>query len=157
MRAHEQNRARLGCHLHRVLNIYRGGYYACDERPMCERTRVDITLTGKIDAIHRRWDGTYGSPNIHAKLADDQGIRAGSKRVARLMRAAHTRGLTWRRFVVATHATPGAKTPIDLVERKLYVEAPNRLWVANATYIPTWTGFLYLAMVLHVYSRKIVG
>ena len=141
----------------RVLNISKSGYYAWDERPLCERERVDIELTDKIEAIHRRSRGAYGSPNIHAELADDHGIRIGRKRVARLMRAAHIRGVTLQRFVVTTHATPGAKTPIDLVKRRFYAEAPNRLWVADATYIPTWTGFLYLAMVLDVYSRKIVG
>ena len=94
---------------------------------------------------------------IHAELADDHGIRVGRKRVARLMRAAHLRGVSARPAVVTTWATPGEKTPEDLVERRFYAEAPNRLWVADATYIPTWTGFLFLAVVLDVYSRKIVG
>jgi putative transposase len=145
---------RLMC---RLLHVSKSGYYAWDERPLCERAQVDIALTGQIEAIHRRSRGAYGSPNIHAELADDHGIRVGRKRVARLMRAAHIRGVTLRRFVVTTQATPGAKTPIDRVERRFYAEAPNRLWVADATYIPTWTGFLYLTMVLDVYSRKIVG
>jgi transposase InsO family protein len=141
----------------RLLNISKSGYYAWDERPMCERARVDIALTSKIDAIHRRSRGTYGSPNIHAELSDDHGIRVGRKRVARLMRAANIRGVTLRRFVVTRRRDPGAKPVVDLVERRFYAEAPNRLWVADATYIPTWAGFLYLAMVLDVYSRKVVG
>src|ERR1039458_1331153 len=141
----------------RLLNISKSGYYAWDERPMCERARVDIALSSKIDAIHRRSRGTYGSPNIHAGLSDDHGIRVGRKRVARLMRAANIRGGTLRGFVVTTRRDPGAKPVVDLVERRFYAEAPNRLWVADATYIPTWTGFLYLAMVLDVYSRKVVG
>src|ERR1022692_3800072 len=141
----------------RLLNISKSGYYAWDERPMCERERFDIALTGQIEAIHRRSRGAYGSPNIHAELADDHGIRVGRKRVARLMRAAHIRGVTLRRFVVTTRRDPGAKPVVDLVERRFYAEAPNRLWVADATYIPTWAGFLYLAMVLDVYSRKVVG
>ena len=145
---------RLMCHL---LHVSKSGYYAWDERPLCERERVDIELTGKIEAIHRRSRGAYGSPNIHAELADDHGIRVGRKRVARLMRAAHIRGVTLRRFVVTTRRDPTAKPVIDLVQRRFYAQAPNRLWVADATYIPTWTGFLYLAMVLDVYSRKIVG
>ena len=145
---------RLMCHL---LHVSKSGYYAWDERPLCERERVDIALTGQIEAIHRRSRGAYGSPNIHAELADDHGIRVGRKRVARLMRAAHIRGVTLRRFVVTTRRDPAAKPVTDLVERRFYAQAPNRLWVADATYIPTWTGFLYLAMVLDVYSRKIVG
>ena len=73
------------------------------------------------------------------------------------MHSAGIRGVTARRFVVTTHSQPGAKAPLDLVERRFYAQAPNQLWVADATYIPTWAGFLYLAMVLDVYSRKVVG
>src|ERR1039458_837580 len=104
----------------RLLNISKSGYYAWDERPMCERARVDIALSSKIDAIHRRSRGTYGSPNIHAELSDDHGIRVGRKRVARLMRAANIRGVTLRRFVVTTRRDPGAKPVVDLVERRFY-------------------------------------
>ena len=79
------------------------------------------------------------------------------KRVARLMRAAGIKGATLRRYVVTTTSDPQAQRPVDLVERQFYATAPDRLWVADITYIPTWSGFLYLAMVLDVYSRKIVG
>jgi putative transposase len=141
----------------RVLKISRSGFYAWLDRPMCERRRFDLMLTGKIAAIHRRSRETYGSPNIHAELADDHAIRVGRKRVARLMRAAGLKGATLRRYVVTTQADPKAEPPIDLVEREFYATAPDRLWVADITYIPTWSGFLYLAMVLDVFSRKIVG
>ncbi len=141
----------------RVLKISRSGFYAWLDRPMCERRRFDLLLTGKIGAIHSRSRGTYGSPNIHAELADDHAIRVGRKRVARLMRAAGLKGATLRRYVVTTQADPKAERPIDLVEREFYATAPDRLWVADITYIPTWSGFLYLAMVLDVFSRKIVG
>ncbi len=124
---------------------------------MSIRERVDIGLTAKIDAIHRRSKGVYGAPMIHAELADDHGVRVGRKRVARLMRAARLRGVTLRRYVVTTTAEPGAKPAIDLVDRQFYAVGPDRLWVADITYVPTWTGFLYLAMVLDVYSRRIVG
>jgi putative transposase len=124
---------------------------------MCRRRRFDLLLTGKIAAIHRRSRDTYGSPNIHAELADDHGIRVGRKRVARLMRAAGLRGATLRKFVVTTTPDSQAQKPVDLVERQFHAAAPNRLWVADITYIPTWSGFLYLAMVLDVYSRRIVG
>ena len=141
----------------RLLRVSRSGFYAWCDRPMSARDREDLRLTGKIEAIHRRSRGTYGSPNIHAELADDHGIRVGRKRVARLMRAAHIRGATLRRYIITTQADPRDKAAVDLVERRFYTEGPDRLWVADITYIPTWSGFLYLAMVLDVYSRKIVG
>ena len=124
---------------------------------MSDRDRSDLALTGKIEAIYRRSRDTYGAPNVHAELADDYSIRVGRKRVARLMRAACFRGATLRRFVVTTQADPHAEPAIDLVERQFYTDGPDRLWVADITYIPTWAGFLYLAIVLDVYSRRIVG
>lgn len=124
---------------------------------MCQRRRVDLMLTGKIAAIHRRSRDTYGAPNIHAELADDHAIRVGRKRVARLMRQNGLRGATLRKYVVTTQSDPQAAKPIDLVERRFFADAPDRLWVADMTYIPTWSGWLYLAMVLDVYSRRVVG
>jgi putative transposase len=124
---------------------------------MSARARRDLWLTEKIEEIHRRSRGVYGSPMIHAELADDYGVRVGRKRVARLMREAGLRGASLRRFVITTTSDPKAKRPPDLVERRFYAEGPNRLWVADITFIPTWSGFLYLAMVLDVYSRRVVG
>ena len=124
---------------------------------MSARARADLALSAKIEAIHRRSRGVYGSPSIHAELADDYEIRVGRKRVARLMRAASLRGATLRRYVVTTQPDLQAPRAIDLVERQFYADGPDRLWVADITYIPTWSGFLYLAMVLDVYSRRIVG
>ena len=141
----------------RLLKVSRSGYYAWLDRPMCARQREDLALTGKIAAIHRFSRETYGSPMIHAELADAHGIRVGRKRVARLMRAAGLRGATLRKFVVTTMRPEQAPQVPDLVQRRFYAERPNRLWVADATYIPTWSGFLYLAIVLDVFSRKIVG
>jgi putative transposase len=141
----------------RLLRISRSGFYAWRDRPLSARARSDLALTAKITAIHRRSGETYGSPNIHAELADDHGVRVGRKRVARLMRAANLRGATLRRFVVTTLSDPQASPAVDLVDRRFYSEAPDLLWVADITYIPTWGGFLYLAMVLDVYSRRVVG
>jgi putative transposase len=141
----------------RLFKVSVSGFYAWEGRPMCERARRDIALTAKIHEIHRRSRGTYGAPNIHAELADDHGIRVGRKRVARLMRAAKLQGVSLRRFVVTTVSDVEAQRPTDLVDRRFYAEAPNRLWVADVTYIPTWSGFLYLAIVLDVFSRKVVG
>jgi putative transposase len=141
----------------RVLKISKSGFYAWDKGPMSDRARKDLWLTSKIEEIHRRSRGVYGSPNIHAELADDHGIRIGRKRVARLMRGAGLRGATLRRFVVTTTPDPKASRAVDLVDRQFYAEDRDRLWVADITYIPTWSGFLYLAMVLDVYSRRVVG
>jgi putative transposase len=94
---------------------------------------------------------------IHAELSDDHGIRVGCKRVARLMRGAHLQGVWPHRFVITTVRDAAAKQPMDLVNRGFYAEYPDRLWVAEITYVPTWAGFLYLAAVLDVYSRKVVG
>ena len=141
----------------RLLKVSRSGFYAWLTRPMSPRTRADIALTARIHEIYRRSRETYGSPMIHAELADDHGIRVGRKRVARLMRAAGLRGATLRKFVVTTERAAQSSPVADLVERRFYAERPNRLWVADATYIPTWSGFLYLAIVLDVFSRKVVG
>ena len=141
----------------RLLNVSKSGFYAWDRRVLSARERADIELTVRIRTIHRRSRDTYGAPNIHAELADDHGIRVGRKRVARLMRAAGLRGATLRKFVVTTVSDPQSRQPTDLVERRFYAERPNRLWVADLTYIPTWSGFLYLAVVLDVFSRKVVG
>jgi len=141
----------------RLLKISPSGFYAWDERAMSARERVDIALTARIHQIYRRSRETYGSPMIHAELADEHGIRVGRKRVARLMRAAHLRGATLRKFVVTTLSAEQPPEVADLVERRFYADRPNRLWVADATYIPTWSGFLYLAIVLDVFSRKVVG
>jgi len=140
-----------------LLKISPSGFYAWDERAMSARERVDIALTARIHQIYRRSRETYGSPMIHAELADEHGIRVGRKRVARLMRAAHLRGATLRKFVVTTLSAEQPPEVADLVERRFYADRPNRLWVADATYIPTWSGFLYLAIVLDVFSRKVVG
>jgi putative transposase len=94
---------------------------------------------------------------IHAELSDDHDIHVGRKRVARLMRAAHLQGVWPHRFVITTVRDVAEKPAIDLVDRGFYADYPDRLWVADITYVPTWSGFLYLAAVLDVYSRKIVG
>ena len=141
----------------RLFGVSSSGFYAWEDRPASARSRYDLYLTGKIHAIHRRSNGAYGSPMIHAELSDDHGIRVGCKRVARLMRAAHLQGVWPHRFVITTVRDEAAKQPIDLVNRGFYAEYPDKLWVADITYIPTWAGFLYLAAVLDVFSRKVVG
>jgi putative transposase len=140
-----------------VLKVSASGFYAWRQRPPSRRALEDAVLTERIRAIHTASDGAYGSPNIHAELREE-GTRVGCKRVARLMRAAHIRGVSRRRgFVVTTRRDPAQRPAPDLVRRQFSAEAPNQLWVADMTYVPTWAGFIYLAIVLDVWSRRVVG
>jgi putative transposase len=145
---------RLMC---RLLGVSASGFYAWDERPLSKRALEDIALTAKIHAIHRASRECYGVPRIHAELADDYGIHVGKKRVERLMRAAGLRGVSRRRFVRTTVADMYADLPPDLVDRNFQIDQLDRLWVADITYVPTWAGFLFLAIVLDACSRKVVG
>jgi putative transposase len=140
----------------RVLDVSPSGYYARLKRPPSARARADSELSLQIAEIHRRSHATYGAPRIHAELAT-LGIHVGRKRVARLMTAARIRGESRRKWLTTTMRDPQARPAPDLVERKFTAAAPNQLWVADITYIPTWAGFLYLAVVLDAFSRKIVG
>jgi putative transposase len=108
-----------------------------------------------VRTIHAVSRGTYGAPRVHAELAAE-GIPASKNRVARVMRDANIVGVSRRKFVVTTVRDGGRQAP-DLVDRTFAADAPNVLWVADITYIPTWMGFLYLAVVLDVFSRRIVG
>jgi len=141
----------------RMLKISKSGFYAWLRRPMSDRARSDIALTAKIHAIHRRSREAYGAPMIHAELADDHAIHVGCKRVARLMRVAGLRGVQIKRFIRTTIPDSYSAAVVDRVDRRFQAPGPDRLWVADITYIPTWSGFLYLAMVLDVWSRRIVG
>ncbi|MGI8824231.1 MAG: IS3 family transposase [Chloroflexota bacterium] len=139
----------------RVLEVSTSGYYAWRKRGPSDRDRVDAELTERIGTIHRESRGTYGSPRVHAELADG-GIRCGRKRVARLMRAGHLVGCHRRRTVITARREVSAPPAPDRVSRQFVAEAPNTMWTADITYVPTWMGFLYLAVVLDVYSRRIV-
>jgi putative transposase len=141
----------------RLLGVSASGFYAWDERPLSKRALKDVALTAKIHAIHRQSRECYGAPRIHAELADEHGMHVGRKRVARLMRAAGLRGISRRRFVRTTTPDDEALLPPDLVDRNFRISEPDRLWVADITYISTWAGFLYLAIVLDACSRKVVG
>ncbi len=140
----------------RVLEVSTSGYYAWLSRPSSRRSREDVILTQQIRWIHLRSRGTYGAPRIHAELADE-GVRVGRKRVARLMRTAGLRGVSRRRSVRTTIRRAKNRPAPDLVERNFMAAGPNRLWVADITYISTWTGNLYLAVVMDAWSRRVVG
>lgn len=142
----------------RVLGVSTGGYYAWCKREPSTHALSDETLTRHIRAIHesKESDRTYGAPRIHAALIE-MNIRVGRKRVARLMREAGLRGVCRRRWITTTVRGEDARPAPDLVDREFRAERPNQLWVADITYVPTWVGFLYLAVVLDVFSRRIVG
>ena len=140
----------------RVLEVSTSGYYAWCKRSPSARAQADAELTSRMNAIHERSHGTYGAPRVHAEL-EAEGIQVGRKRVARLMRTAGLVGVSRRKWITTTVRDRNARPAPDLVERNFVAPGPNRLWVADITYIPTWAGFLYLAVVLDAFSRRIVG
>ena len=140
----------------RVLGVSPSGYYAWRHRGPSAHTRKDIELTQKIRLSHQASRGTYGAPRLHADLADE-GIRVGRKRVARLMRAAGLQGISRRKGPRTTVRDAQNRPALDLVNRDFTAVAPNRLWVADITHVSTLVGVLYLAVVLDVFSRRIVG
>jgi putative transposase len=140
----------------RVLGVSPSGHYAWRKRPLSARARADLELSAEIQAIHRESRGTYGAPRIHAELAA-RGIRLGRKRVARLMRGAGLHGVSRRKQFRTTVRDETARPAPDLVDRQFQAAGPDRLWVADITYVPTWAGFLFLAVVLDAWSRRIIG
>ncbi len=140
----------------RVLGVSLSGYYAWRGRPPSPRAKVDADLKEQIKAFHARSDSTYGAPRIWENLAA-LGIRIGKKRVARLMVEIGIFGVSRRKGIRTTRKGKKAQKAPDLVKRDFTVEAPNKLWVADITYVPTWAGFLYLAVVIDVFSRRVVG
>jgi putative transposase len=140
----------------RVLEVSASGYYAWRRRMVSARKAEDEKLQQRIRTIHHRSRQTYGAPRIHAELREE-GTAVGRKRVARLMKKAGLAGVSRRKWTVTTRRDRSARPAPDLVDRQFVADRPNALWVADITYIPTWVGFLYLAVVLDVWSRKIVG
>mgnify|MGYP000368436578 CR=1 FL=1 len=140
----------------RVLEVSRSGYYAAQRRPACRRDVEDRRLGELIGEIHEESRRTYGSPRVHTMLTR-RGERLGKKRVARLMRQKQLSGLVPRRRGKTTIRVPGIATSPDLVRREWNPAEPNRLWVADITYVRTWEGWLYLAAVVDCHSRKVVG
>jgi putative transposase len=140
----------------RVLGVSPSGYYAWRKRPLSARARTNVELAAHIEAIHRLSRGTYGAPRIHAELAA-RGHRAGHNRVARLMRRAGVQGVSRRKPCRTTVRDATARPAPDLVDRQFTAPGPDRLWVADITYVPTGAGFLYLAVVLDAWSRRVVG
>jgi putative transposase len=141
----------------RLLGVSPSGYYAWRKRPPSARARADAALTTTIREVHAASRGTYGAPRVHAELADAHGVRCGRKRVARLMRTGGLVGVCRRRSVRTTRRDESAAVSDDLVKRAFTATEPDRLWLADITYLPTWQGFLYLAVVLAGCTRRVVG
>jgi putative transposase len=139
-----------------MLDVSTSGYYAWISREPSLRARENAVLTEKIREYHKLSRHTYGSPRIHTDLAEE-GIHVGRKRVARLMKAAGLAGVSRRKGTRTTLRNKDARPVPDLVDRDFAASAPNELWVADITYVPTWAGFLYLAVVLDAFNRKIIG
>ena len=141
----------------RVLGLSPSGYYAWLAREPSARAQRDWELTQKIVTIWRQNRQVYGRPRIYADLKED-GEKVGQKRVGRLMKQAGIVGASRRRRGPKTTRRNDDARPVpDLVERDFTADGPDQLWVADITYIPTWAGFLYLAVVLDAWSRRVVG
>ena len=140
-----------------TLKVSTSGYYDWHDHPLSKRAKANATLLVRIREAHQASDETYGMPRIRAELADAD-IRVSRKRIAHLMRNNQIRGVSRRRaWCVTTERNKRERPAPDLVNRKFVATGINQLWVADMTYIPTWAGFLYLAVVTDVYSRKVVG
>ncbi len=142
----------------RVLGVSPSGYYAYVKRPASRRAVEDAGLLERIEHFHARSRGTYGAPRIHRDLREEDAVRVGQKRVARLMRQAQIVGISRRkRRVTTTRRDVNGRPAPDLVDRDFTATGPDQLWVADITYVPTHAGFLYLAVVVDAWSRRVVG
>jgi transposase InsO family protein len=140
----------------RALGVAPSGFYAWLKRATSMRAQQDGALQPHVCAAFQASRRRYGSPRVHAELRA-QGHRVGRKRVARLMRQAGLRARPRRRFrhtTLSKHREPLAP---NVVARKFEVSAPNQVWVSDLTYLPTQTGFAYLAVILDLYARRVVG
>ena len=140
----------------RVLAVSRSGYYAWCSRPESTRSREDRRLLAKIRAFHHRSRGSYGSSRIHADLRED-GESCGRHRVARLMRDDGLAGKKARRFKTTTDSEHSDPVAPNLLAQDFFVETPDTVWAGDITYLRTREGWLYLAVLLDLHSRFIVG
>lgn len=140
----------------RVCQVSPSGFYAWRDRPPSRHAQRDTELLQHLRALHARSDGTYGAPRLLGDLRD-LAIHVGRKRVARVMQLGGLVGVSRRRGVRTTRRGPTEHVAADLVQRHFTAAGPNQLWVADITYVPTWAGFLYLAIVLDAWSRRVVG
>ena len=141
----------------RVLKVNRTAYYNWARRPPSKRELEDRDLTRQIKEIHAANRGVYGSPRIHAELRIARGIKVGRKREERLMVDARISGMVEKRGGKTTIRVPGVRVAGDLLLRDFTATAPDQIWAADITYLRTWEGWVYLAVVQDLYSRRIVG
>ncbi len=141
----------------RVLGVSTSGFYEWRSRPASLRSVADQALAHTIGEIHQMSRGTYGAPRVHAELRLAAGVRCGRKRVQRLMRAAGLQGVYRRRRRGCTVRDPDAQPSADLVQRRFTAERPDALWVCDITQHRTGEGWLYCAVVLDVFARRVVG
>ncbi len=140
----------------RTLRVSTSGYNAWCDRPESPRRQTDRRLLAAIRAVHQSSRGTYGSPRVHAELRE-QGHGVGRHRVARLMREDGLQARKRRRFRKTTQSNHPHPVAPNLLERRFDVEGPNRAWVTDLTYIWTLQGWLYLCVILDLFSRRVVG
>jgi len=140
----------------RVLQVQRSGYYAWCSREEPEREREDRRLVVELRAVFAEKKRRYGSPRLCRELRT-RGTYVGRHRVARLMREQHLRARPRRKFVKTTDSNHGLSTPPNVLDREFHVEEPNRVWAGDVTYLPTLEGWLYLAVLLDLHSRRVVG
>jgi len=140
----------------RVLGVSRSGFHAWRKRPTARRVRSDAQLAAQVAAVHERSRKTYGSPRVHAELRA-KGVRVGKKRVERLMRENGLEARRKRRFRKTTDSKHPHPIAPNVVARKFDVTAPNRVWATDVTAIWTLEGWLYLAAILDLYSRRVVA
>jgi putative transposase len=141
-----------------VLGVTRQGFYAWRRRGPSGRQLGDDELKRLIVSIYDGSLQTYGAPRVQLDLAEDHDVRVGRKRVARLMRDLGLQGVSRRGKRVRTTVADERQPPApDLVERRFVAERPNQLWLADVTYVPTLEGYLFLGVVMDMFSRKIVG
>ena len=152
-RCRSQYPIRMMC---RVLKVSKSGYYAWRSRPESARAKTDRELTRVIQRLHAESYGVYGSPKIRDELKDE-GYHYGRHKVARLMRSAGLTGCPKRRFRVTTKRDPSHPVSENLLAQNFATDAPNQRWAADITYLATGQGWLYLAIVMDLYSRRIVG
>jgi putative transposase len=140
----------------RILGVTRSGFYAWEERGPSEQAVDDQKLALEIAAIHKASGETYGSPRVHAELRA-KGLEVSRKRVARLMRELGIKSLRKRRFRATTDSGHNLPVADNVLDRKFEVDAPDVAWVTDITYVWTDEGWLYLAAILDLFSRRVVG
>lgn len=141
----------------RVLKVSRSGYYAFEKRSPSKRESSDRELTVQIQEVHQKSRQTYGSPRIHRELREGRRQQVGRKRVARLMQSAGIVGRCRRRFCRTTDSNHALPVAANLLDRQFEMTRPNEGWVGDVTYIRTMMGWLYLAVILDLFSRRVVG